>query len=148
MQELREAETQRFSHYWGGWKMSPWVYFLTWRLTSPQWWRKGCHHPMTQCSGLRFQAAQARWVRRPGTASLTAPAQCFSGGYIPSAPLMASATRQVLLGEPLPHPRREDSAREKEKAQPRPLGWWILRGYLAKDVICWANRTLTTIKGQ
>lgn len=85
MQKQNKAETQIFSHYWGAWKMSPWVYFLSWWLTTVQWWRKGSHQAVTQRSGLRFQASQASRVQRPRTAFLTAPAQCFSGGYTLSA---------------------------------------------------------------
>ena len=134
MQKPNKAETQRFSHYWGAWKMSPWVSFLSWWLTSVQWWRKGSYQAMTRCSALRLQAAQASWVQRPRAAFLTAPARCFSGGCILSAcpNPMASATWQMLLGELLPHPQREDSAKEKERAQARPLGRWILREYIAK----------------
>lgn len=70
------------------------------------------HPRQVGCRGPEQHSWQPRLsVSQVGTPSLPAPNP------------MASATQQMLLGELLPHPQREDSAKEKERAQPRPLGW-------------------------
>ena len=49
---------------------------------------------------------------------------------------------QVLLGEFLPHPPEGGFYQGEREGTTRHMGGWVSRRFTAKDVMCWANRTL------